>query len=93
MIAAVTVGFLAVHAIVRPEPVAGQNASASGTIGGRVTVDREQVRAFRVKARDTDHRLMYTVFTSNRSLNSEHTCRRWRSTQKEPFGLLSTGSR
>jgi streptogramin lyase/mono/diheme cytochrome c family protein len=37
----------------------------SGAIAGSVTADRGQVRALRVKARDTVHRIAYTVFTQN----------------------------
>src|SRR5262245_58731562 len=65
MVAAATAGLLVALAIIRPEPVAGQNSSPSGTISGRVTVDQGEIRAFRIKARDTDHRIIYTVFTTN----------------------------
>src|SRR5262245_50595590 len=36
---------------------------AEGVIAGKVTADRGTVRAFRVKARDTAHKITYTVFT------------------------------
>ena len=38
-------------------------AAQSGVIAGTVTADEGQVRAFRVKARDTVHRIAYTVYT------------------------------
>ena len=44
--------------------VTAQTASNSGVIAGTVTADRGEVRAFRVKARDTLHRITYTVFTN-----------------------------
>src|SRR5262249_35828061 len=46
--------------------VDGQSSdpSATGTISGRVSADRGEVRAFRVRARDTIHRITYTVFTT-----------------------------
>ena len=37
--------------------------SSSGTISGTVTADRGVVQAFRVRARDTVHKIIYTVFT------------------------------
>jgi streptogramin lyase len=40
-----------------------QNPPAGGTISGRVTADRGEVRAFRVAADDTLHKITYTVFT------------------------------
>jgi streptogramin lyase/mono/diheme cytochrome c family protein len=39
-----------------------QQSNAKGTISGTVTADR-QVRGLRVKARDTEHRINYVVFT------------------------------
>jgi virginiamycin B lyase len=39
-------------------------ASAAGVISGTVTADQGEVRAFRVKARDTVHLITYTVFTN-----------------------------
>ena len=44
-----------------PEPAA---AAESGSITGAVTADRGEVRALRVKARDTDRKVIYTVFTT-----------------------------
>lgn len=38
---------------------------ATGTVSGMVTADHGEVRAFRVKATDTVHRISYTVFTRN----------------------------
>ena len=38
-------------------------AAQSGVIAGSVTADQGVVRAFRVKARDTVHRISYTVYT------------------------------
>ena len=35
----------------------------SGVIAGSVTADRGEVRALRVKAHDTVHRIAYTVYT------------------------------
>ncbi len=46
-----------------PDKIAAQSGGASGVIGGSVTADRGEVRGFRVKARDTVHRVAYTVFT------------------------------
>ena len=48
--------------LVSPAPTATQDA-ASGAVAGRVTVDQGEVRAFRVKARDSVHRISYTVYT------------------------------
>lgn len=39
-------------------------ATATGTLSGTVTADRGDVRALRVKARNTSSRISYTVFTS-----------------------------
>ena len=44
---------------------ASAQSSARGTITGRVTADRGEVRAFRVAAHNLDRRLWYTVFTNN----------------------------
>ena len=44
-------------------PVAAQDREATGVIAGRVTADQGEVRAFRVKARDSVHRISYTVYT------------------------------
>jgi sugar lactone lactonase YvrE len=46
------------------ETIAAQNRSASGAIAGSVTADRGEVRALRVKATDTVHKIAYTVFTT-----------------------------
>ena len=43
---------------------AAQRAVGTSAISGRVTVDKGDVRALRVKARDTVNRIMYTVFTT-----------------------------
>ena len=43
---------------------ASAQSSARGTITGRVTADRGEVRAFRVAAHNLDRRLWYTVFTN-----------------------------
>ena len=40
-----------------------QSSQSSGVIAGSVTADQGVVRAFRVKARDTVHRIAYTVYT------------------------------
>jgi len=40
-----------------------QPAGATGVIAGSVSADRGEVRAFRVKARDTTRRIAYTVYT------------------------------
>lgn len=37
---------------------------ASGSLAGSVSADRGEVRGLRVKAKDTVHRIAYTVFTS-----------------------------
>lgn len=44
---------------------AAAQSPARGTITGRVTADRGEVRAFRVAAHNLDHRLWYTVFTND----------------------------
>jgi streptogramin lyase len=41
-----------------------QNRAASGSLAGTVTADRGEVRALRVKATDTVHKIAYTVFTN-----------------------------
>ncbi len=41
-----------------------RNPPLRGTITGRVTADRGDVRAFRVAAHNLDRRLWYTVFTN-----------------------------
>lgn len=41
-----------------------QGQSARASLSGRVTADRGEVRALRVKARDTGRKVTYTVFTS-----------------------------
>jgi streptogramin lyase/mono/diheme cytochrome c family protein len=51
--------------VMRPVTTAAQNQpAASGSIGGTVTADRGDVRALRVKAIDTVHKMAYTVYTS-----------------------------
>ncbi len=40
-----------------------QDGSGAGVIAGRVTADHGEVRALRVKAHDTVHRIAYTVYT------------------------------
>ena len=40
-----------------------QASDATGSISGRVTADQGEVRAVRVKAHDTVHRIAYTVYT------------------------------
>lgn len=40
------------------------NPAANGTISGTVTADQGEVRAFRVKAKDTVHLITYVVFTN-----------------------------
>ena len=47
------------------EPIMAQNPAGQGVISGSVTADRGEVRAFRVKATDTIHKMAYTVFTNN----------------------------
>ena len=44
--------------------VGAQNQSATGTISGTVTADAGEVRALRVKAKDTVNLISYTVFTN-----------------------------
>ena len=43
--------------------ILAQTPAGSGTISGRVVADRGEVRAFRVTASDTVHKINYTVFT------------------------------
>lgn len=47
----------------RPASTAAQDGQALGVIAGSVTADQGEVRAFRVKARDSVHRISYTVYT------------------------------
>ena len=44
--------------------VSGQTPGQNSVISGKVTADRGEVRAFRVKAQDTVRRITYTVFTN-----------------------------
>ncbi len=53
------------------EPTRAQNRG-SGVIAGSVTADRGEVRALRVKATDTVHRMAYTVFTSRGRYQINH---------------------
>jgi virginiamycin B lyase len=46
------------------DPILAEDSGKTGVIGGRVTADRGEVRAFRVQAKDTVHRMAYTVFTN-----------------------------
>jgi len=46
------------------ETAVAQNVGATGAISGSVTADRGEVRALRVQARDTIHRITYTVYTN-----------------------------
>ena len=46
-----------------PASTMAQTTLPTGVIVGRVTVDAGEVRAFRVKARDTVRRVSYTVYT------------------------------
>lgn len=46
-----------------------QNSAQSGAISGRVTADQGDVRAFRVAAKDTLHKITYTVFTRRGQYN------------------------
>ena len=41
-----------------------QNSATASVISGSVTTDRGVVRAFRVRAADTVHKITYTVFTN-----------------------------
>lgn len=47
-----------------PETGIAQNATGNGVIAGTVSADRGEVRAFRVQAVDTVHKITYTVFTT-----------------------------
>ena len=46
-----------------PLSLQAQVSTAPGIIAGSVTADQGRVQAFRVKARDTVHRISYTVYT------------------------------
>ena len=46
-------------------PALAQDAGATGVIAGSVAADRGEVRALRVKAHDTVHRIAYTVYTQD----------------------------
>lgn len=50
--------------VVRPQVIDAQNRPAAGILAGTVTADRGDVRALRVKATDTVHKMSYTVFTN-----------------------------
>src|SRR5262245_45757483 len=51
--------------VLQPVTTVAQNKpAASGSISGTVTADRGEVRALRVKAIDTVHKMAYTVYTS-----------------------------
>src|SRR5262249_40890322 len=47
----------------RSQTIVAQDRNATGSIGGTVTADRSEVRALRVKATDTVHKISYTVYT------------------------------
>jgi streptogramin lyase/mono/diheme cytochrome c family protein len=47
-----------------PTAIDAQNRPVAGTLGGTVTSDRGDVRALRVKATDTVHKMSYTVYTN-----------------------------
>ena len=55
-------------------PVVAQNTDV-GTISGTVSADQGDVRAFRIKARDSVHKIIYTVFTTGGDFRST-TCHR-----------------
>ncbi len=57
------IALLGLALLVLPVSTAAQSPEASGVIAGRVTADQADVVAFRVKARDTVHRISYTVYT------------------------------
>ena len=57
------VATLGVSLVWSTAPVMAQRAD-SATISGAVTADQGDVRAFRVKARDSVHKIIYTVFTN-----------------------------
>ena len=46
-----------------PTLASAQPAAGTGVISGSVTADRGTVAAFRVKARHTEQRIAYTVYT------------------------------
>ena len=56
---AVLLGILALIFFTGPAPL----LAAGGRVIGTITADRGEVRGFRVKARDTVNRIMYTTFT------------------------------
>ena len=60
VIAFLAAGLLSGLAEARP----ASEQAANGVISGSVTADRGEVKAFRVRARDTVHLISYTVFTS-----------------------------
>ena len=57
------VAALGVSLVWSTAPIMAQSAD-SGTISGAVTADHGDVRAFRVKARDSVREIIYTVFTN-----------------------------
>ena len=57
------VAALGVSLVWSTAPIMAQSAD-SGTISGAVTTDKGDARAFRVKARDSVHKIIYTVFTN-----------------------------
>ena len=60
---AAVVATLGVSLVCSTAPIMAQSAD-SGTISGAVVADQGNVRAFRVKARDSVHEIIYTVFTT-----------------------------
>src|SRR5262245_20738740 len=58
LVSALAIGLAGSIAILAPQP------SAPGRISGKVPADRGEARAFRVKARDTEHRIIYSVLTN-----------------------------
>jgi virginiamycin B lyase len=61
----VTIAALGLGSFFRSDArLAAQTSVAAGAISGAVTADRGEVRALRVKARDTVHKMAYTVYTS-----------------------------
>ncbi len=64
LVGTVAVALLGAVLLMWPASTAvAQSSETPGVIAGGVTADHGEVRAFRVKARDTVHRISYTVYT------------------------------
>ncbi|OFV91244.1 MAG: hypothetical protein A3H28_13405 [Acidobacteria bacterium RIFCSPLOWO2_02_FULL_61_28] len=58
-----TLSLIVAGIILASQPGATQSSKGTGVISGTVTADRGVVRGFRVKVKDTAHKITYTVFS------------------------------